>query len=273
MSETQDVTLESLAWFDNCYLTRYLQHHQPQTFSPMRTAHESQHFQTAPFPSEQAMLSVLQLQLSLDSRSQPSFYSLVCFPSTLPSTLLQAKPHKAFVQRQSTSQHMRNPLNEVPSPGHVSLEPVPPWSVSLTLHIPTLYIWLVTGQDESKSFSWGHFSSSVLVLPWYCISRMLWDAPVLAQLYQTRQTDWKPQCLFENHLTTLAPMTNFGIEVNILSKYMETRREKCKLQMHHLSQIKSYHGTSVSFLKAVIAYLLRTAKTTTLLVKKNLVFS
>lgn len=65
-------------------------------------------------------------------------------------------------------------------------------------------------------------------------------------------------------------MTNFGIEVNILSKYMETRREKCKLQMHHLSQIS---GTSVSFPKAVIAYLLRTAKTTTLLVKKNLVFS
>lgn len=68
-------------------------------------------------------------------------------------------------------------------------------------------------------------------------------------------------------------MSNFGIEVNIFSKYKETRREKCTLQMHHLSQIKSYRETSVSFLKAVTAYLLRTAKTTTLLVKKNLVFS
>lgn len=33
------------------------------------------------------------------------------------------------------------------------------------------------------------------------------------------------------------------------------------------------HGTSVSFLKAAKADLLRTAKTTTLLVKKKLVFS
>lgn len=68
-------------------------------------------------------------------------------------------------------------------------------------------------------------------------------------------------------------MNHFGIEVNILSKYKEIRREKCKLQMHHLSQIKSYHGTSVSVLEAVIAYLLRTARTTTLLVEKNLVSS
>lgn len=29
-------------------------------------------------------------------------------------------------------------------------------------------------------------SSSALVLPWYCISRMLWDAPALTQPYQTR---------------------------------------------------------------------------------------
>lgn len=158
------------------------------------------------------------------------------------------------------------------TPGHISLE-LFPLGQCLSLFTYLHFTWLVTGQDESKSFSWGHFSSSPLVLPWYCISRMLWGATVLTQPFQTRQTDWKPQCLFQNHLPTLAPMSNFGIEVNIFSKYKETRRAKCTLQMHHLSQIKSYRGTSVSFLKAVIAYLLRTAKTTTLLVKKNLVFS
>lgn len=39
--------------FQICYLAKYLQHHQPKTFSPMTTAHESQCFQKAPFPSEQ----------------------------------------------------------------------------------------------------------------------------------------------------------------------------------------------------------------------------
>lgn len=99
----------------------------------MRTAHESQHFQKAPFPSEQAMLSVLQLQLPLDSRSQPSLYSLVCFHRL--SQALCCKPSLTRpLFRDKASPNMWE------TPGHVSLEPVPPWSVSLTLHIPTLYM-------------------------------------------------------------------------------------------------------------------------------------
>lgn len=78
-----------------------------------------------------------------DSWSQQSSSFLVCFAWTIPSTLLQAKSRKAFVQRQSMSQCARNPLNEITSPGHASLEPVPLWSVSLALHIPTRYIDLV----------------------------------------------------------------------------------------------------------------------------------
>lgn len=44
-----------------------------------------------------------------------------------------------FVQRGSTSQRARNPLNEVPSPGHGNLEPIC-WSVFLALYIPTNHI-------------------------------------------------------------------------------------------------------------------------------------
>jgi len=39
--------------------------------------------------------------------------------------------------------------------------------------------------------------------------------------------------------------------------------------MHHLSQSKSYHGAREPFIESIIAYLLRTAKTTTLLVKRK----
>lgn len=42
-----------------------------------------------------------------------------------------------------------------------------------------------------------------------------------------------------------------------------------EVQMHLLLQIKSYRGTNVSVLKAVIAYLLTTAETTTLQVGKK----
>lgn len=265
MSETQDVTLESLAWSNNVF---------QMLFSQVPATAPAQNILT----SENSPWEPTSPQTPFPSCSQPCSCHHTAeanhgfIPhSGLPSTLLQAKPLKAFVQRQRTSQHVRTPLEEVPSPGQASLEPFP-FGQCLSLHTPTLCMnsWR---PGWEQSFSWGHFSSPALALSWYCVSRMLWVAPGPTQPYQTRQTDWKPQCLFDNHLTTLTPTSSFGTEVNILSKYKEIRREKCKLQMHHLSQTESYHGTSVSFLKAVKADLLRTAKTTTLLVKKNLIFS
>lgn len=64
---------------------------------------------------------------------------------------------------------------------------LPLWSVSLSSHTTPCMTGYRPGWEQS--FSWGHFSSSAVVLSWYCISRMLWEAPVPTQPCQTRQTD------------------------------------------------------------------------------------
>lgn len=182
-----------------------------------------------------------------DSWNHQSFYFLVCFALTIPSTLLQAKSHKVFVHRQSTSQCMRNTLNDVPSPGHVRLEAVPISSVSLALHIPMHYIDLVgyrPGQRQELLLG-----TLFHVSLHFAISKMLWDAMILTQPQpnqKDRLTASFPFWESSHHTDTTS---NFGSEVNILSKCKETGRERYKLQMHHLSQIKSHHGASKSFIE------------------------
>lgn len=95
---------------------------------------------------------------------------------------------------------------------------------------------------------------------------------ILTHHNQTRKTDWKPHSPFEGHLITLTSTSNFGLEVNILSKPKGTVKKRERLQMHQLSQKKkkkkSYHGAS-EFCNRSWTQLHKIATRTTFMVKNQ----
>lgn len=138
------------------------------------------------------MLSVLQLQLPSHSRSQPWFLFLTLVSIHSPKLSAASQAWQSLCsETKNLSTHENPPAGgsfprgSFPRAGQPGALPL--CSVSLSSHTTPCMTGYRPGWEQS--FSWGHFSSSAVVLPWYCISRMLWEAPVPTQPRQTRQTD------------------------------------------------------------------------------------
>lgn len=163
MSETQDVTLESLAWSNNAFLMFFSQEaatppaqniHQPK---PVRTAHESQHLQRHLSPhalSPAAAAAITQqkptmvLFLTLVSIHTPKHFAASQASQGLCS---ETKNLSTCENRPAGGSFPRGSFSRACQPGALF-----PFAQCLSLHTPH-YAWLLTGQDESKDSLEGTF--------------------------------------------------------------------------------------------------------------------